>query len=137
MAIAKLPAYSLTSKLILDKDKKWGVMLTTIQNDLTGPLLSYMGPILSTGMVGIILLMILLRVKIMPTYVYDDAKAEWLRERSDLQSDITELKQTLKDADAVYTQQVIPVLTRVFEAEKELVDLRRAEQFAKVVKPNV
>lgn len=111
-------------------------MLTTIQNDLTGPLLNYIGPILSTGMVGIVLLMILLRVKIMPTYVHDDAKAEWQRERSDLKADIVELKQTLKDADAVYTQQVIPVLTRVFEAEKELVDIRRAEQYAKVVKPN-
>ena len=109
-------------------------MLTIIQNDLTGPLFDYIGPIVSTGMVGIILLMILLRVKIMPTYVHDDAKTAWERERSDLRADISELKQTLKDADAVYTQQVIPVLTRVLEAEKELVDIRRAEQYAKAVK---
>jgi hypothetical protein len=96
----------------------------------------YLGPILSTGMVGVILLMILFRIRIMPTYVHDDAKVEWLRERSDLQADIADLKATLKDANTVYTQQVIPVLTRVFEAEKELVEIRRNEQYNKAVKPN-
>ena len=57
-------------------------------SDLGSTFLNYLGPILSTGLVGVILTMILLRVKIMPTYVYDEAKAEWQRERSDLQADI-------------------------------------------------
>lgn len=85
-------------------------------------------PILSTGVVGAFLLMILFRIKIMPTYVYDDAKALW--EKSDAAKDaaITELKEGLKEANSVYTSQVIPTLTRVLDSERELVDIRRDEQ---------
>ena len=88
----------------------------------------FIGPIAGTGIVGIFLLMIVLRIKIMPTYVYEDAKKEWDRERGALERDVEELKSTLREANNVYTTQVIPTLTRVLDAERELVDLRREEQ---------
>jgi hypothetical protein len=94
----------------------------------TDPTVDYLAPILSTGMVGIILIMILFRIKIMPVYVFDNAKLEWERERDNLLLDISELKLALKDSNAIYTTQVIPTLTRVLDAERELVDLRRTER---------
>lgn len=92
------------------------------------PTVSFVAPILSTGVVGAFLLMILFRIKIMPTYVYDEAKAVW--EKSDAAKDtaIAELKEALKEANSVYTSQVIPTLTRVLDSERELVDIRRDEQ---------
>ncbi len=95
-------------------------------------------PILGTGLVGALFLMVLFRVKIMPTYVHDEAKRGWeeertrIKEASDaeiarLTAEGVELKQALRDANRVYTEQVIPTLTRVLDAERELVDLRRDE----------
>jgi hypothetical protein len=84
-------------------------------------------PILGTGIVGALFLMVLFRIKIMPTYVHDEAKANWAQERTRLEADIAELKASLQDANEVYTQQVIPTLTRVLDAERELVELRRDE----------
>lgn len=92
------------------------------------PGFDYVGPIAGSGIVGIFLLLVIFRIKIMPTYVFDDAKKEWDRERAEKDKVIEELKGTLKDANAVYTAQVIPTLTRVLDAERELVDLRREEQ---------
>lgn len=89
---------------------------------------NFVTPIVSTGIVGIILLMLIFRIKIMPTYVYEDAKKEWERERGDLQGENAYLKKVVQDANGVYTQQVIPTLTRVLDAEKELVEIRRLEQ---------
>ena len=94
----------------------------------TDPAFDYLAPILSTGLVGVVLLMILFRIKIMPVYVFDNAKIEWERERDNLLLDRVELKEALKDANAIYTTQVIPTLTRVLDAERELVDLRRVER---------
>lgn len=94
----------------------------------TEPTFDYLAPILSTGLVGVILLMILFRIKIMPVYVFDNAKIEWERERDNLLLDKAELKLALKDANTIYTTQVIPTLTRVLDAERELVDLRRSER---------
>ena len=91
----------------------------------TEPTFDYLAPILSTGMVGVILLMILFRVKIMPVYVFDNAKIEWERERDNLILDKAELKLALKEANAIYTTQVIPTLTRVLDSERELVELHR------------
>lgn len=91
------------------------------------PAFDWAGPIAGTGMVGIFLLLVILRIKIMPTYVHDDAKAAWDKERERLESDITDLKAAVRDANEVYTSQVIPTLTRVLDAERELVDLRRDE----------
>ena len=85
-------------------------------------------PIVSTGLVGVFLLMMIFRIKIMPTYVYEDAKREWERERGDLRSENDYLKKVVLDANGVYTQQVIPTLTRVLDAERELVEIRRLEQ---------
>jgi uncharacterized protein YecE (DUF72 family) len=98
----------------------------------------WIAPILSTGVVGIILLMILFRYKIQPTYVLDDAKREWERERAAIearhaeerrhdQEDVVELKRSLREGTEVYTQQVIPLLTRLLDSERELVELRREE----------
>lgn len=75
--------------------------------------------------------MMIKRVWIMPTYVHDEAKVEWQRERENLERTVEELKGALREGNAVYTGQVIPVLTRVLDAERELVDLRRDEQFAR------
>ena len=110
-----------------------GVLDSMIAADTgtSSQLFDFLGPILSTGIVGVILLMILFRIKIMPTYVYDDAKKEWERERADLVADNNDLKAGLKDAQAVYTKEVIPTLTRVLDAERELLDLRRAQQLSR------
>ncbi len=88
----------------------------------------YLAPILSTGIVGVMFLMVLFRIKIMPTYVYEDAKKEWERERLGKDADIAELKRAVQDAQAVYTEKVIPTLTRILDNEQELVAIRRAEQ---------
>ena len=98
----------------------------------------WVAPILSTGVVGIILLMILFRYKIQPTYVHEDAKREWERERVAIEArhaeerrhdieDIADLKRSLQEGTEVYTQQVIPLLTRLLDSERELVELRRDE----------
>lgn len=104
-----------------------------------------LGPVLGTGLVGSLFLMLLFRIKIMPTYVYDQAEVAWQQERERLEQERVdertrsdgerarlevengELKNALKDANKVYTEQVIPTLTRVLDAERELVDLRRDE----------
>lgn len=105
-----------------------GVIIAAANTDSTGNAFDYLTPILSTGVVGVILLMIILRIKIMPTYVYEDAKKEWERERENLQQENVYLKKVVLDANGVYTQQVIPTLTRVLDAERELVEIRRIEQ---------
>ena len=98
----------------------------------------WVAPILSTGVVGIILLMILFRYKIQPTYVAEDAKKEWEREREAIEArhaeerrhdleDIADLKRSLQEGTEVYTKQVIPLLTRLLDSERELVELRRDE----------
>lgn len=99
----------------------------------TTEVVDYMTPILSTGLVGVFLLMILFRIKIMPTYVHDAAKTEWEHRASDYEDDIAEMKATIREANKVYTEKVIPALTRLMDAERELVDLRRAEQTVKSI----
>lgn len=84
--------------------------------------------LISAGPVGVFLLMLLFRYKVQPTYVCEDAKKEWERERSDLKADVASLKADLADATSVYTTQVIPTLTRVLDSERELVELRKAEE---------
>ena len=88
----------------------------------------FLAPILSTGIVGIIFLMVLFRVKIMPTYVHEDAKKEWERERAAKDNDIAELKSALNKANEVYTEKVIPTLTRLLDSEQELLAIRRQDQ---------
>jgi len=83
--------------------------------------------IISAGPVGVFLLMVLFRWKIQPTYVADDAKKEWERERVGLERDLAESKATNIEAQKVYVEQVIPTLTRVLDSERELVELRKAE----------
>lgn len=115
-----IPVVSIISSGVL-------VAIASVDNQ-TANTFDYLTPILSTGVVGVILLMIILRIKIMPTYVYEDAKKEWERERGDLNAENDYLKQVVQDANGVYTQQVIPTLTRVLDAERELVEIRRMEQ---------
>jgi hypothetical protein len=86
-----------------------------------------LGPILGTGLVGALFLMVLFRIKIMPTYVYDQAKESWDAERTRLVDEVADLKLGVKEQNKIYTEQVIPTLTRVLDAERELVDLRRDE----------
>lgn len=89
------------------------------------------GPIAGTGLVGIFLLMVLFRIKIMPTWVYDEARSEWAKAEARYIDDIEELKSTVRQANEVYTTQVIPALTRSLDVERELVELRRDEQAAR------
>lgn len=86
------------------------------------------GPIAGTGLVGALFLMVLFRYKLMPTYVHDDYKVDAAKRLEEKDGTIGELKEALREANAVYTAQVIPTLTRVLDAERELVDLRRDEQ---------
>jgi hypothetical protein len=104
-----------------------------VEEAVTSPnvAVDFIGPIAGTGIVGIFFLMTLFRIKVMPTYVFDDAKKEWERERTSGEKDIEELKAALREANSVYTTQVIPTLTRVLDAERELVELRRDEQAAR------
>lgn len=88
----------------------------------------FIAPIASTGLVGIILLMIIFRYKLMPTYVHDQYREDVGKQLAAKDADILELKSALSEAQKVYTAQVIPTLTRVLDAERELVDLRRDEQ---------
>lgn len=115
-----------------------GIFLAPLLELATSTPFDWAGPILSTGAVGLFLLMILFRIKIMPTYVHEDAKKEWERERAALeqrhaverehdQADIAALKKAVQEGNDVYTQQVIPLLTRLLDSEKELVELRRDE----------
>lgn len=96
------------------------------------------GPILGTGLIGALFLMIIFKIKIMPTWIYDKAvadhekameqlRADHAAEVARLEADKVELKGSLKDAQSVYTEQVIPTLTRVLDSERELVELRRDE----------
>ena len=94
----------------------------------SGDPFNFIAPIASTGIVGIFFLMILFRVKIMPTYVADEQKTAWERERADKDKQIEELKASVREANTIYTQQVIPTLTRALDAERELVELRREER---------
>ncbi len=77
--------------------------------------------LLAAGPVGVFFLMFLLRWKVMPTYVFDDAKKEWERERGGLERDLKEIKAATVEAQRVYVEQVIPTLTRVLD------ELRKAE----------
>lgn len=97
-----------------------------------------LGPIIGTGIGGVLFLMVIFKIKVMPTYVYDKAVADHEKElaRRDkehadevarLEADKAELKISINDAHSVYTEQVIPTLTRVLDAERELVELRRDE----------
>lgn len=99
------------------------------------PASAFVGPIAGTGIVGVVFLMVIQRWKIMPTYVYDEAKVVWdqerariLEEKQRIIAELLDAREGLKEANAVYTQQVIPTLTRVLDAERELLDLKREEQ---------
>lgn len=103
----------------------WLTQASSENGDL---LKTVVAPIAGTGIVGALFLMVIFKIRIMPTYVHEDAKAEWVRERAALEKDVDELKSALREANSVYTGQVIPTLTRALDAERELVDLRREEQ---------
>ena len=94
---------------------------TTVESGLIAMLMS-------AGPVGVFFAAILMKRGVMTVSEHNTAKTQWERERDVLLKDNEELKGALKDANAVYTQQVIPTLTRVLDAERELVDLRREEQ---------
>ena len=74
--------------------------------------LNYLAPIFSTGIVGVFLLMLLFRIKIMPTYVYDDYKAEREREIAGKDKEIADLKESNAALRTLTEQQIIPALVR-------------------------
>lgn len=74
--------------------------------------LQLLAPILGTGIVGVMFIMVILRFKIMPTYVYDDAKVEWDRERARLEQENAELKDANQALRTLTEQQIIPALVR-------------------------
>lgn len=79
-------------------------------NPFTG--FNYLAPILSTGVVGLFLLMLLFRIKIMPTYVHDDYKVEKDKEIERLEKESTELKEANSALRTLTEQQIIPALVR-------------------------
>jgi hypothetical protein len=82
----------------------------------------------SAGPVGVFLLMVLFRWKVMPTYVFDAAKKEWDRERSEKDETIKSLTEIGQKSTEVYINQVVPTMTRALDLEKELLDLRREDR---------
>lgn len=79
-------------------------------NPFTG--LNYLTPIFSTGIVGLFLLMLLLRFKVMPTYVYDEYKGEKDKEIARLEKENGELKEANAALRTLTEQQIIPALVR-------------------------
>jgi hypothetical protein len=79
-------------------------------NPFTG--FNYLAPILSTGIVGLLFLMLLFRVKIMPTYVYDDYKVEKEKEIARLDKENDDLKEANSALRTLTEQQIIPALVR-------------------------
>lgn len=91
------------------------------------PDFDWLGALAGTGIVGVILCMVIMRWKLMPTYVYDEAKAAWDEERARYESDAAEYKSALAAAHDVYIREVVPTLTRALDAQRELLELRRDE----------
>lgn len=85
--------------------------------------------IAGTGLVGVIFLMVIFRVKIMPTYVYDEAKEDWERERLELRQSLDAAEKSLRDGQQVLISEVTPALTRALDAERELLEMKRQEQY--------
>lgn len=90
---------------------------------------------IAAGPVGAFFLAVLFKKGVMTTSEHttstaamDRERTAWATERQSLIKDKDEAKAALAEAYGVYTQQVIPTLTRVLDAERELVDLRREEQ---------
>lgn len=82
----------------------------TTNNPFTG--FNYLAPILSTGVVGLFLLMLLFRIKIMPTYVHDDWKTEKEKEIARLEKESDDLKEANSALRTLTEQQIIPALVR-------------------------
>lgn len=85
--------------------------------------LDVLSPIVSTGVVGSVLLMILFRWKLMPTWVADERDKGHARELAAKDAEIAELRATVKEMSQVYTEQVIPTLVRTYDllAERQKV----------------
>lgn len=84
--------------------------------------------LIAAGPIGIFFIAVLFKFKLMTVSEHESVVREKDARIASLDADLTDLKTALKDANAVYTSQVIPTLTRVLDAERELVDLRREEQ---------
>lgn len=89
---------------------------------------AFIRTLVAAGPVGVFLVAILFKKGVMTTSEHHTAKESWERQEARYCKDIDELKAALKEANEVYVSQVIPTLTRVLDAERELVDLRRDEQ---------
>jgi hypothetical protein len=118
---------------------------------------SQFNPILNLGLGGVLVFLIIKRIGIMPTYVFKDAKAEWDRERVDLQNQIEqhrvscaadrdrvevdrvrerdqarkdndEAQATIKGLTTTIVEQVVPAVTRVAGPLLDLVRIKEAEE---------
>lgn len=87
-----------------------------------------MSTLIAAGPVGVFFLMVLFKFKMMTVSEHQAVIKEKDDRIAQLEEDKGELKQSLREANSVYISQVIPTLTRVLDAERELVDLRRQEQ---------
>lgn len=97
------------------------------------PGLDLFGPLASTGLVGIFFLMIVLRVRIMPTYVHDDAKKEWERERAELRAALDEAEDALREGQKILLEKVTPALTLALDAERQILEMKQREQYRRGV----
>jgi hypothetical protein len=84
--------------------------------------------LVAAGPVGVFFLMVNFKFKLMTVSEHEALMKEKDEQITKLEADKDELKGSLREANGVYTTQVIPTLTRVLDAERELVDLRRQEQ---------
>lgn len=99
----------------------WSLLLAAAESSVETAVLR---TLISAGPVGVFLLMLLFRYKVQPTYVYEDAKKEWERERSGCERELAEAKLANIEAQKVYVEQVIPTLTRVLDELRQAEDRR-------------
>lgn len=88
----------------------------------TSPNLDVLSPIVSTGVVGAVLLMILFRVKLVTTGEHeavikekDSQIADRDRQLAEKQAEILGLRAQVNDLSSAYQEKVIPALTRVYD----------------------
>lgn len=79
------------------------------------------------GLVGAILLAVLFRVKIMPTYVHDDYKTDAEKRAAERDSEIDALQSELRELNSMVRERVMPALTRALDAERSRDERHRTQ----------
>lgn len=91
-----------------------------------GPPLDLVTALSGYGIVGLFLAALLFRVKVMPTYVYDEFKADALQRIAAQDAEIDALQSELREMNGMFRERVMPVLTRALDAERGRDERHRA-----------